>query len=103
MFFTVASPRLQGVEIPASSVALRVCALFFLFGPFGLAVGTGIGLLLDGLRGALSRRTTNSESGGPRVDEPPQLVDGEIPLPIDRLRDDPNSLKASEVRPRLEP
>jgi hypothetical protein len=56
MFFTVASPRLKGVEIPVSAIAVRAAAMAFLFGPFGLAIGTGVGLLVDGvarkLRGA---------------------------------------------------
>ena len=50
MVFTVASPRLQGVEIPTASIAIRVAAMALLFGPFGLAVGTGVGLLVDGIR-----------------------------------------------------
>lgn len=50
MIVTVASPRLKGIEIPAASVAARIAAMSLLFGPFGLAVGTGVGLLLDGLR-----------------------------------------------------
>ena len=103
MFFTVASPRLQGVEIPLSSIALRVCALFFLFGPFGLAVGTGTGLLLDGLWKTLSGRSSDSESDRHPAHEPPKLADGAAPLPIEGLRDAPNAVKASEARPRLEP
>jgi len=46
---TVASPRLKGIEIPATAVAMRIAAMSLLFGPFGLAVGTGIGLMLDAL------------------------------------------------------
>jgi hypothetical protein len=48
MVFTVASPRLKGVDIPTSAIAVRVAAMAVLFGPFGLAVGTGVGLLVDG-------------------------------------------------------
>ena len=49
MIFTVASPRLQGVEIPMASLLTRLVAMSLLFGPFGMAFGTGIGLLLDAL------------------------------------------------------
>ena len=49
MIFTVASPRLQGVEIPLASLLTRLVAMSLLFGPFGMAFGTGIGLLLDAL------------------------------------------------------
>jgi hypothetical protein len=50
MFFAVASPRLKGVEIPSDALAARLLASSLLFGPFGLAMGTGMGLLADGLR-----------------------------------------------------
>jgi hypothetical protein len=50
MFFAVASPRLKGVEIPADAMTARLLASSLLFGPFGLAMGTGLGLLADGLR-----------------------------------------------------
>lgn len=99
MFFTVASPRLQGVEIPVSSIILRVCALFFLFGPFGLAVGTGTGLLLDGLWKLLFRRASDSESGRPPADNPRQLAEGAPPVPIEGPGDAPTSLPASVARP----
>lgn len=49
MVLTVASPRLKGVEIPWDALAWRLVAMAVLFGPFGLAVGTGIGLLADAL------------------------------------------------------
>jgi hypothetical protein len=49
MFFTVAGPRLQSAEMPLESLIIRIIALGVLFGPFGLAVGTGFGLLLEGL------------------------------------------------------
>ena len=55
MVVTVASPRLKGIEIPAAAVAMRIAAMSLLFGPFGLAVGTGIGLLLDALRRKFSK------------------------------------------------
>jgi hypothetical protein len=50
MVFAVAAPRLKGVEIPAAALAARLFASSLLFGPFGLAMGTGVGLLADGLR-----------------------------------------------------
>ncbi len=50
MYFTVAGPRLQSADMPLSSLLLRLGAVAVLFGPFGLAVGTGIGILLDGIR-----------------------------------------------------
>jgi len=58
MVITVASPRLKGIEIPATAVAMRIVAMSLLFGPFGLAVGTGIGLLLDALRSTFSKTPT---------------------------------------------
>jgi hypothetical protein len=48
MVLTVAGPRLHGEPIPMDSLVLRMAALALLFGPFGLAVGTGVGLLVDG-------------------------------------------------------
>jgi hypothetical protein len=65
MVFTVASPRLKGVDIPATSIAIRMAALALLFGPFGLAVGTGVGLLVDGARRSLSARPKNIEKTEP--------------------------------------
>lgn len=49
MFFTVAGPRLQSADMPWDSLLIRLGSLALLFGPFGLAAGTGVGLLLDGL------------------------------------------------------
>lgn len=63
MVFTVASPRLKGVEIPISAIAIRIACMAFLFGPFGLAIGTGVGLLVDGARNALK--------GSPQKSTPP--------------------------------
>jgi hypothetical protein len=50
MFFTVAGPRLQSSDMPWSSLLIRLAAMAVLFGPFGLAVGTGVGILLEGIR-----------------------------------------------------
>jgi len=61
MVFTVASPRLRGVEIPPTSIAIRVAALSLLFGPFGLAVGTGVGLLVDGARRSFKASPESNE------------------------------------------
>lgn len=63
MVFTVASPRLKGVEIPAAAIAIRIAAMALLFGPFGLAIGTGVGLLIEGARNAL--RATPKGSAPP--------------------------------------
>ena len=50
MAFTVAGPRLQGIEIPFASLVTRLVAMSLLFGPFGMALGTGVGLLLASLK-----------------------------------------------------
>ena len=50
MVFTIAGPRLQGIEIPLSSLLTRLVAMSLLFGPFGMALGTGVGLLLGALK-----------------------------------------------------
>jgi hypothetical protein len=50
MVFTVAGPRLQGIEIPFTSLLTRLVAMSLLFGPFGMALGTGVGLLLASLK-----------------------------------------------------
>jgi hypothetical protein len=57
MVFAVAAPRLKGVDIPPEALATRLLAASLLFGPFGLAMGTGVGLLVDGLHRVASRRT----------------------------------------------
>ncbi len=61
MVFTVASPRLKGIDIPGTAIALRIAAMALLFGPFGLAIGTGIGLLADGLLRTLQKGRTENE------------------------------------------
>ena len=48
MIFTVSAPRLHGDPIPWDALLMRMGALAVLFGPFGLALGTGVGLLVDG-------------------------------------------------------
>ncbi len=53
MVFTIGTPRLKGVDLPMASVALRMLAASPFFGAFGLAIGTGVGLILDGM---LNRR-----------------------------------------------
>ena len=60
MVFTIGSPRLKGVELPTLSIALRMLAASPFFGAFGLAIGTGLGLLLDGL---LNRPTPEKDPG----------------------------------------
>lgn len=56
MVFTVSSPRLHGDPIPLDSLLMRMAALAVLFGPFGLAVGTGVGLLVDGAMRSLRKK-----------------------------------------------
>jgi hypothetical protein len=62
MVLSVAAPRLKGVEMPAAALAARLLASSLLFGPFGLAMGTGIGLLADGLRRAVLKGRENKKS-----------------------------------------
>ena len=70
MVITVASPRLKGIEIPAAAVAARIVAMSLLFGPFGLAVGTGVGLLLDAIRRALFQSPSKSQGDSPQTPAP---------------------------------
>ena len=69
MVITVASPRLKGIEIPAAAVAARIVAMSLLFGPFGLAVGTGVGLLLDAIRRAFFPSPSKGQGDGPQTPE----------------------------------
>jgi hypothetical protein len=55
MVLAVAAPRLKGVEMPLAATSARLFASSLFFGPFGLAMGTGVGLLVDGLRRSLRR------------------------------------------------
>jgi hypothetical protein len=59
MVLAVAAPRLKGVEMPLTATIARLFASSLFFGPFGLAMGTGVGLLADGLR----RRVQRSPEG----------------------------------------
>ena len=61
MIFTVASPRLQGIEIPLPSLITRLVAMSLLFGPFGMAFGTGVGLLLDSLKSSRVPRDSDQQ------------------------------------------
>ena len=61
MVFAVAAPRLKGIEIPLEALTTRLLASSLLFGPFGLAMGTGIGLLVDGLRRSIGNRYKHDE------------------------------------------
>lgn len=69
MIFTVASPRLQGVEIPIASLVTRLVAMSLLFGPFGMAFGTGIGLLLDSLTQSKASQDSDQEKESRHQDE----------------------------------
>lgn len=46
MVFTVLGPDRSGMEVPWTGVAGRLLGASFFFGPFGAAVGMGIGLLV---------------------------------------------------------
>ena len=61
MFFSVAAPRLKGVEMPVAALTTRLFASSLLFGPFGLAMGTGVGLLADGLRRSMLKGRENKK------------------------------------------
>ncbi len=56
MIFTVSAPRLHGDPIPWDALMMRMAALAVLFGPFGLALGTGVGLLVDGAVRSLRKK-----------------------------------------------
>ena len=61
MVLAVSAPRLRGVEIPWDALALRLLSMSLLFGPFGLAVGTGLGLLVDGVLRSKSQKSTGDK------------------------------------------
>ncbi len=61
MVFSVSAPRLKGVEIPPAALVSRLFASGLLFGPFGLAMGTGVGLLVDGLRRTVLKNRENKK------------------------------------------
>lgn len=71
MVITVASPRLKGIEIPASAVAARIVAMSLLFGPFGLAVGTGVGLLVDAIRRSVFPSPSKNQENAPQPSRSP--------------------------------
>ncbi len=50
MVFTVAGPRMKDPSLPIDALLTRLCVLSVFFGPFGLAAGTGLGLLINALR-----------------------------------------------------
>jgi hypothetical protein len=58
MVFTVSAPRLHGDPIPWDALLMRMAALAVLFGPFGLALGTGVGLLADGALRSLRKKSS---------------------------------------------
>jgi hypothetical protein len=74
-FFVAAGPRLRGGEIPLPSLLIRVVCVSFFMGPFGLAAGTGVGLLLQGFVSAVApppgsnaRAETDPQSSASRTD-----------------------------------
>jgi hypothetical protein len=50
MVFTVAGPRMKDPNIPLDALLTRLAVLAVFFGPFGLAAGTGVGLLINAFR-----------------------------------------------------
>jgi hypothetical protein len=69
MVFTVTSPRLRDVDIPTSALLTRMAATAPLFGSFGLALGTGIGLILRGLFASKSDSLSHSSDSNPSKPE----------------------------------
>jgi hypothetical protein len=56
MLYTVLAPNLKGQPAPpVDAVLMRVFVGAIFFGPFGMAVGTGIGMLVSGLLSKLRR------------------------------------------------
>jgi hypothetical protein len=49
MVLTMLAPNLDGATRPLDHLIIRLVVGFIFFGPFGLAVGTGVGLLFSGL------------------------------------------------------
>jgi hypothetical protein len=66
MVFTVLAPHLPGDEMPVAAAIRRMLVLSIFFGPFGLAVGTGIGLLVQGLVNVVRRRKTDPAAPSPK-------------------------------------
>jgi hypothetical protein len=62
MYFAVAGPRAKDPSLPIGSLILRMFALAPLLGAFGLAVGTGVGLILDPL---LNRKKNSAPDKAP--------------------------------------
>jgi hypothetical protein len=49
MLYAVLAPYRTGAAIPASALVWKIIASAFFFGPFGAAVGLGVGLLVSAL------------------------------------------------------
>ena len=50
------APNLKGTPAPpVDAMVLRICATAIFMGPFGAAVGTGLGLLANGIQSKLRR------------------------------------------------
>ena len=49
MFYAVTAPRQDGGLIPLEAILIRLAAASVFFGAFGLAAGTGVGLLVQGV------------------------------------------------------
>lgn len=52
-----------GTPPPLSAKVTRVFVSAIFFGPFGALAGTGLGLLVSGLRGDFRQKSTNSHPG----------------------------------------
>ncbi len=49
MLFTVLAPHLQGEVVPLAALIKRLLVLAIFFGPFGAAVGLGLGLIAQAI------------------------------------------------------
>jgi hypothetical protein len=61
MVFTIGGPRLKDASVPTGPLLLRMLAASPFFGAFGLAIGTGVGLLLDAVFNRKSAPKTQDE------------------------------------------
>jgi len=55
MLYAVLAPYRTGAPIPTSTLVWKLLASSIFFGPFGAAVGMGVGVLLAGLLSRWSR------------------------------------------------
>lgn len=68
MLLTVLAPNMKGTPAPPiDAQIMRVLVGSIFFGPFGMAAGTGVGLLFSGLMSGIHRRKA---AGLPKVEGP---------------------------------